>query len=362
MEDKKQDDLNMPLLFTILIIILLALMGFIIYSKSNVKNNKTKTNDNNISEKIEDDSNDNKTEGSNNILEKIQDDSNNKKTIDNLSVGDVGIKNTSLDLNLNYGKLIVENGKVVYVKTDGSKIVDETIKEKVLYIESAGSCDGYDNRVMVLTEDGNIYYNSTEYTENPHSSKKTEYSLNFFKVNTDEKIYGVEALYPKVAMSCGTKVFVVYVNKTDRIIVNVKRGWVDDEYIALSASLGENYDKKYSYTYFQGIYWRDKTKLLKVYDDGKIKIDKYISNGTSQIIAKEIYYSFKEKKFYIIDKENDLYILTILDEEYKYDLEQSKKEILSIEKEELQTGYLNINIKYTDNNIDKIENVLNIMK
>lgn len=208
-------------------------------------------------------------------------DSSTKKD-ESIVVGSLGNKENKIKIDIDDNidlYFYIKDGKVVFHKQDDIEVIDSTISDKVIQIakgEGVG-CNENDLRLIVLTENGDVYYNKIEMLTSI-SKNSYDYKFDFIKVISDEKIYGIEAKSPKGFNSCNYTDLYAYVNKEDMKIINVNR---DNDYLlhtnnsknVISASLGRTYYELYPYDEYYIIFDLGGPTLLKN-TDGKLYFEK----------------------------------------------------------------------------------------
>lgn len=292
-----------------------------------------------------------------------------KGNTDKLEVGSIGNNNSKIPLRMDEKFYFdIEDGKVVFNKSDGTKVTDSTINDKVLQIALGVSCDGSDARIAALTDKGEVFYNKVEKFTNM-TNDNYDYEFDFDKVISDEIVYGIETVEPKSPSTCGGTEIYAYVNKEDKKIINVKK----EKFTTYQeASLGHTYSQLYPYEDYR-MYFELDGPMLFIEKDGKLifkddyRIDNsniYLTYENKYIYAKKIY----EKKdsnqstseSIIIDKDNSIYLMTINAPtndfvRYTYSIKKTDKIFKNVEEVKNDAGIItSATIEYTDGTKEKL--------
>ena len=286
-----------------------------------------------------------------------------------LKVGSLGNNNSKIPLRMDDKFYFdIEDGKVVFNKSDGTKIIDSTIKDKVLQIALASSCDGSDARIAALTDKGEVFYNKIErFTD--MSNDNFDYAFDFDKVIADEAVYGIENIEPKSPSTCGGTTIYAYVSKNNKRIVNVKKG-KNNSY--QEASLGHTYTQMYPYEDYI-MYFELGGPMLLIEKDGKLifnddyRIDNYniyLTYDNEYIYAKKVYEKSDNNqnisKSIIIGKDNSVYLMTLEAPtndfaRYAYSVEKTDKTFKTVEEVKNEVGIVtSATIEYTDGTKEKL--------
>ena len=262
----------------------------------------------------------------------------------------------------------IEDGKVVFNKSDGTKITDSTINDKVLQIALGVSCDGSDARIAALTDKGEVFYNKVERFTNM-SNNNFDYAFDFDKVVSDETVYGIETVEQKRPLTCsGTSIY-AYVNKDDKKIINIKK---DKNNSYQEASLGHTYTQIYPYEDFI-MYFELGGPMLLIEKDGKLIFDDdyridndniYLTYDNKYIYAKKVYEKSDSNqsinKSIIIGKDNSVYLMTLEAPtndfaRYTYSVEKTDKIFKNVEEVKNEFGIVtSATIEYTDGTKEKL--------
>ena len=292
-----------------------------------------------------------------------------KGNTDKLEVGSIGNNNSKIPLRMDEKFYFdIEDGKVVFNKSDGAKIIDSTIKDKVLQIALGVSCDGSDARIAALTDKGEVFYNKVERFTNM-SNNNFDYAFDFDKVVSDETVYGIETVEQKRPLTCsGTSIY-AYVNKDDKKIINIKK---DKNNSYQEASLGHTYTQIYPYEDFI-MYFELGGPMLLIEKDGKIMFEDdyrifnsniYLTYDNKYIYAKKVYEKSDSNqsisKSIIIGKDNSVYLMTLeksIDSysTYTYSVEKTDKTFKNVEEVKNEVGIVtSATIEYTDGTKEKL--------
>ena len=292
-----------------------------------------------------------------------------KGNTDKLEVGSIGNNNSKIPLRMDEKFYFdIEDGKVVFNKSDGTKITDSTINDKVLQIALGVSCDGSDARIAALTDKGEVFYNKVERFTNM-SNNNFDYAFDFDKVVSDETVYGIETVEQKRPLTCsGTSIY-AYVNKDDKKIINIKK---DKNNSYQEASLGHTYTQIYPYEDFI-MYFELGGPMLLIEKDGKLSFDDdyridndniYLTYENKYIYAKKVYEKSDSNqsisKSIIVGKDNSVYLMTLEAPtndfaRYTYSVEKTDKIFKNVEEVKNEVGIVtSATIEYTDGTKEKL--------
>lgn len=224
-----------------------------------------------------------------------------------IKVGQVGSLSQRVDL-INFydengiyyetAELVIKNNKLFLEYNEQSKEIDVN-GENVIRVERTGNCSG-NNNILVLTENGNIY---TWYDNVAFPESFGPINVIFEKINTDEKIYGIETINPKSSCSCCTPGIYAYTKEKTRKYVNV-----------VEKTLGETYEEMYPYEDFIGLFM-DCNDIYR-YSDGKITFgsNEFIKYEGKELKIKNGYYdnysSDDTINVYLVSDTNKVYLFT----------------------------------------------------
>lgn len=262
-----------------------------------------------------------------------------------IKVGQVGTLSQSATI-FNYlyendimydAKLEIKNNKLFLEYNGQSKEID--VKgENVIRITETRDCSG-NNIILVLTESGNIY-TWYDYVGFPEAFGSKD--IIFEKINTDEKIYGIETIEPKSSCSCCTPGIYAYTEEKTRKYVNV-----------VEKTLGKTYEEMYPYEDFIGLFM-DCNDIYR-YSDGKITFgsDEFIKYEGKELKIKNGYYdnysSDDTINVYLVSDTNKVYLFTTNRESscQNYEIKDTGKVVSFVNVDE----YHNYDLGYTDTRV-----------
>lgn len=268
---------------------------------------------------------------------------------------------TSADLVVCDGsaKLSIENGKVVLTNTKGVKTTDTSIKGEVISIVNARTtCEcGTPNDTAVLTKEGDAYL-FAGYLENEIGIG--EVTLKFIKVKSDKKITGLAGLKIKSPTTCSDENLYAFTGEKEAHIIDST--YNDAE--GVKYFLGKTYQELYPYQDWMVVFDLGGT-ILEHYSDYRVKMSDsdYLKFEGKELLVKGIYpktLNEQEETYLLVDKENDLYVITFTEENesVKYTITKDKKTVKDIIVTPSEFDY-NITVQYTDGSKEELKEVSN---
>lgn len=254
-------------------------------------------------------------------------------------------------------KLVIRDSKLFLEYNGQSKEIDVN-GEKIIRISEARNCSG-NNIILVLTENGNIYtwydfIDAAGYTTEQETESK---QIEFKKINTNEKIYGIEVINPKYPNTCTNLELYAYTEEKTRKYVNV-----------VEKTLGETYEERYPYEDYFGFGVACLSNVIYRYSDGRITFgnDEFIKYEGKELKIKNAYSNSEDnnsiRNVYLVSNTNKVYLFTT-NEEFEcqsYELKDIGKVVSFVNKEEYTDAYGNtftrIMLNYTDGTNSEVFN------